>query len=169
MSVISRNLLDTIHAQYTLPWRGTHGVAHWTRVRETALRLAEQTGAKPAIVEWFVALQAAQALAPVTAVRGNVDRGDWVKDLPQKAPLTIDPVSVYVLHDLAALDVVPEPAGTRVVVCGHSHRPVIRERHGVFYVNPGSAGPRWFKLLVGLVLKEIHDTSVDARLVSLDA
>jgi uncharacterized protein len=113
-------------------------------------------------------LQALQSLAPVTAVRGNVDQGDWAKSLPQTATLTIDQVTVYVLHDLGTLDLVPEAAGVRVVVSGHTHRPVIRERHGVVYVNPGSAGPRRFKAPVGLALMEVQGTSVDVRLVPLN-
>ena len=113
-------------------------------------------------------LQALQTLAPVTAVRGNVDRGDWAGALPTTAIVTIDQVSVYVLHTLQDLDLVPEAAGVRVVVSGHSHHPAIQERNGVFYVNPGSAGPRRFRAPVSLALMEIRGTAVEVRLVPLD-
>ena len=113
-------------------------------------------------------LQALRTLAPVTAVRGNVDRGPWASDLPATAALTIDQVRVYVLHNLHDLDLVPEAAGFRVVVSGHSHRPAIRERNGVLYVNPGSAGPRRFRAAVSVALMEVQGTLVHARLVPLD-
>jgi putative phosphoesterase len=112
-------------------------------------------------------LQALRALAPVTAVRGNVDRGSWASDLPTTAALTIEQVSVYVLHSLSDLDLVPEAAGFRVVVSGHSHRPAIRERNGVLYVNPGSAGPRRFRAPVSAALLEVQDALVEVRLVPL--
>jgi putative phosphoesterase len=113
-------------------------------------------------------LQALRALAPVTAVRGNVDRGPWASDLPTTAALTIEQVSVYVLHSLSDLDLVPEAAGFRVVVSGHSHRPAIRERNGVLYVNPGSAGPRRFRAPVSVALLEVQDALVEVRLVPLE-
>ena len=113
-------------------------------------------------------LQVLQALAPVTAVRGNVDRGPWASGLPTTAALTIDQVCVYVLHNLHDLALVPEAAGFRVVVSGHSHRPAIRERNGVLYVNPGSAGPRRFRAAVSVALMEVQGTLVHARLVPLD-
>ena len=113
-------------------------------------------------------LQALRTLAPVTAVRGNVDTEDWARGFPKTATLTIDQVGVYVLHDLGTLDLVPEAAGFRVVVSGHSHRPVIQERNGVLYVNPGSAGPRRFRGSVSLALMKVLGTIVDVRLVPLD-
>jgi hypothetical protein len=76
-------------------------------------------------------------------------------------------VGVYVLHDLQALDLVPEAAGLRVVVSGHSHRPSVQERNGVLYVNPGSAGPRRFRLPVGVALMTVQDQVVEVSLVSL--
>ena len=113
-------------------------------------------------------LQALRAVAPVTAVRGNVDRGPWASDFPTAAALTIEQVSIYVLHSLHDLDLVPEAAGFRVVVSGHSHRPAIRERNGVLYVNPGSAGRRRFRAPVSVALMEVEGTRVEARLVRLD-
>jgi putative phosphoesterase len=112
-------------------------------------------------------LHALRTLAPITAVRGNVDRGPWASNLPTTATLTIEQVSLYVLHNLHDLDLVPEAAGFRVVVSGHSHRPAIQERNGVLYVNPGSAGPRRFRAAVSVALMEVQGTLVHARLVPL--
>jgi hypothetical protein len=113
-------------------------------------------------------LRSLRALAPVTAVRGNVDRGPWATELPTTATLTIDQVGIYILHNLYDLDIVPEAAGFRVVVSGHSHRPTIQERNGVLYVNPGSAGPRRFRTAVSVALLEVQETFVEVRLMPLD-
>ena len=97
-----------------------------------------------------------------------MDRGPWASDLPTTAALTIEQVGVYVLHSLSDLDLVPEAAGFRVVVSGHSHRPMIQERNGVLYVNPGSAGPRRFRAAVSVALLEVQDTLLDLRLMPLE-
>jgi putative phosphoesterase len=104
------------------------------------------------------------AIAPVTAVRGNNDTGAWARSIPETAVLRVGEVSVYVLHNLAELDLDPAAAGFRVVVSGHSHRPSVERRDGVLYVNPGSAGPRRFKLPVSAAELEIRGASVKARL-----
>ncbi|NML29783.1 metallophosphoesterase family protein [Paraburkholderia antibiotica] len=91
-------------------------------------------------------LDALARIAPVTAVRGNNDTGDWAASLPTHARLTVQQVTILVVHDLAELGCVPRDEGIRVVVSGHSHKPSIDERDGVLFVNPGSAGPRRFKL-----------------------
>jgi uncharacterized protein len=88
------------------------------------------------------------AMAPVTAVRGNVDNDAWAHRLPLTQVVEIGGVSIYVLHDLAKLDLKPKAAGFRVVISGHSHVPKQETRDGVLYFNPGSAGPRRFKLPV---------------------
>jgi uncharacterized protein len=85
-------------------------------------------------------------LAPVTVVRGDNDKGEWADDLPESALVQIGSVVMYVLHDLALLDIDPNASGVHVVVSGHSHEPGIEVRQDVLYVNPGSAGPRRFKL-----------------------
>jgi putative phosphoesterase len=87
-----------------------------------------------------------RALAPITAVRGNIDKGAWAESLSDTEALQVGAHFIYVLHDLAELDIDPGAAGFRIVVSGHSHRPRIEEREGVLYMNPGSAGPRRFKL-----------------------
>ena len=88
------------------------------------------------------------AIAPVTAVRGNIDKASWARRLAETEVVEFGGVSVYVLHDLGTLDLKPEAAGFRVVVSGHSHVPKQEIRGGVLYFNPGSAGPRRFKLPV---------------------
>src|SRR5215213_1536770 len=88
-------------------------------------------------------------IAPVVAVRGNNDRGEWAESLPNWQVVEIGSVSIYMLHDLKEIDI--SPAGEfQVVVNGHSHKPVVEERRGVLYVNPGSAGPRRFTLPISL-------------------
>lgn len=93
-------------------------------------------------------LDAFGTLAPVTAIRGNIDSGEWAKGLPEVREETIGGVRILVLHDLKQLDRDPAAAGIRVVVSGHSHKPAVEERDGVLYINPGSAGPRRFSLPV---------------------
>ena len=91
-------------------------------------------------------LEALRKLAPVVAVRGNVDTAEWAKSLPETAVVEAGAVNIYVLHDANALDLDPRAAGFQIVVSGHSHKPGQIERKGVMYVNPGSAGPRRFSL-----------------------
>jgi len=112
-------------------------------------------------------LAALAAIAPVTAVRGNVDRGKWAAALPVTATLRVGDVRIYVIHDLAGLDVDPAAAGVQAVVAGHSHQPRIASRGGVLYVNPGSAGPRRFSLPISLARLRISGSRVRARLVEL--
>lgn len=107
-------------------------------------------------------------LAPVTAVRGNNDRAPWAMSVPETDVLRVGEVLLYVLHDLAELDLDPRAAGFRVVVSGHSHRPRVEERDGVLYVNPGSSGPRRFTLPIAVAELQISGTAVAARLVELD-
>lgn len=110
-----------------------------------------------------------RALAPVTAVRGNNEKGAWALSLPETEVLQIGQSFVYVLHDLAGLDIDPGAAGFRIVVSGHSHRPRIKERDGVLYVNPGSTGPRRFKLPITAGELIFSDGKVTAQIVDLIA
>jgi putative phosphoesterase len=112
-------------------------------------------------------LEELSALAPVTAVRGNNDVGPWADALPRSRLLKVDGVAVYVVHDLASLDLDPSAGGIRVVVSGHSHRPSIVERGGVLYVNPGSAGPRRFKLPVTAGELQVTGDAASAGVVKL--
>jgi putative phosphoesterase len=95
-------------------------------------------------------------MAPVTAVRGNVDGGDWAQNIPATNVLEVGGIGIYVLHILERLDLKPEAAGLAAVVCGHSHVPKQETKNGVLYFNPGSAGPRRFNLpvTVGRLLVE---------------
>jgi uncharacterized protein len=113
-------------------------------------------------------LETLAAIAPVTAVRGNVDTSAWARQLPETDVLEVDGVSIYVLHDLKALDLKPEAAGFRVVISGHSHVPKQETRAGVLYFNPGSAGPRRFNLPVSVGRLIVKDGTVRGELVSLD-
>lgn len=108
-----------------------------------------------------------RSLAPVTAVRGNMDARGPLARLPETEALRIGPVWVYVLHDLERLDVSPAAAGFGVVISGHTHRPSRETRDGVLYLNPGSAGPRRFALPVTLAILEVSDDRVNTRFVTL--
>jgi putative phosphoesterase len=108
-------------------------------------------------------------MAPLTAVRGNNDHGPWADRLPVTATVRFGAVGVYVLHDIADLRRHPAPAGTRVVVTGHSHKPLVREEGGVLFVNPGSAGPRRFTLPISVGELRIDGDAVHAATVSIEA
>jgi putative phosphoesterase len=112
-------------------------------------------------------LERLREIAPVAAVRGNNDRGAWASRLPQTHRLEVGGVRIFVIHDLAELAVDPVAIGIDIVVCGHSHRPVIERRGSVLYVNPGSAGPRRFRLPISLARLTIADGEVEAELVRL--
>lgn len=110
-----------------------------------------------------------EAIAPVTAVRGNNDRDAWAGSVPETDFLQIGDLFIYALHDLALLDIDPAAAGVKVVVSGHTHQPLVREKDGVLYVNPGSAGPRRFKLPISVgELIVAENGGVQARWVELD-
>jgi len=107
-----------------------------------------------------------RGLAPLTAVRGNNDRDRWAAQVPESAVVRIGKVAIYVLHNLAELDI--DPVGKyKVVVSGHSHKPIVKERDGVLYVNPGSAGPRRFTLPVAVGELKISGDKVRARIHEL--
>ena len=113
-------------------------------------------------------LAALEAVAPVTAVRGNNDRGAWAAAIPETALLRVGGVQLYVLHDLAALDVDPRGAAIDAVIAGHSHRPSLVTRGGVLFLNPGSIGPRRFTLPIAMAFLTVHGARVRGRLVYLD-
>ena len=114
-------------------------------------------------------LQQLAALAPVTAVRGNNDHGAWADALRATECPRLGNATLYVIHDLAQLDIDPRAAGVRVVVSGHSHKPRIDKRDdGVLFVNPGSAGPRRFRLPIAAGELIIDGDAVHARIVQLN-
>jgi putative phosphoesterase len=105
-----------------------------------------------------------RAIAPTTAIRGNVDSGEWAARYPHAALVKLGGRSIYVLHDLADLDLDPVAAGIDVIVSGHSHRPKVETVGGVLYVNPGSAGPRRFTLPVAVATLELSRDALRPRI-----
>lgn len=103
-------------------------------------------------------------IAPVTAIRGNIDVGGWAAAFPETARVSLAGRSIYLLHDLGRLDLDPAAEGLEVVVSGHSHRPSAETREGVLYLNPGSAGPRRFTLPIALAILELDAAGVRASL-----
>ncbi len=112
-------------------------------------------------------LKELKSIAPVIAVRGNNDKDAWASAIPETKVIQVGKVSIYVLHDLKEIDLSPGAAGYQVVVSGHSHRPLIDKREGVLYVNPGSAGPRRFKLPVTVARLTIEGPKVEGEVVNL--
>ena len=139
----------------------THGL-----LRPEAARLLEGCSCilhagdigKPEVID------ALRRIAPVHVVRGNVDRGAWARDYPDRLEVDLDGVRILMVHDENTLD---DPGQARVVVSGHSHRPLVRDEGDVLYVNPGSAGPRRFRLPVSLGYLEIDGEAASARLVDI--
>ena len=112
-------------------------------------------------------LDALQALAPVTAVRGNMDGIGWSKDIPETKAVELGEAWIYVLHDLDRLDLDPEAAGFHAVIFGHSHRPFAEWKGGVLYLNPGSAGPNRFRRPVSLAILHIEGKDLRYRFMDL--
>ena len=115
----------------------------------------------PAILEQLA------AIAPLTVVRGNNDTGLWAQVVPHAARLDIGELGIYVLHDLATLAIDPIAAGIGVIISGHTHCPTVTWRSGMLYLNPGSAGPRRFKLPVSVAEILVDGPSVTARIIEL--
>jgi putative phosphoesterase len=112
-------------------------------------------------------LDALAAIAPTTAVRGNNDRGAWAEALRESELVEVGGIVLYVIHDIAEIDIDPEAAGVRVVVSGHSHQPSAEERGDVLFVNPGSAGPRRFKLPISIAELVVEGRDVSVRFAEL--
>ena len=107
------------------------------------------------------------SIAPVTAVRGNNDGGAWAQAIPETDLIEFGGIHLYVLHDLALLDIDPAAAGIQVIISGHSHQPLAERRNGVLYLNPGSAGPRRFKLPIAIAELVVTGGVVSPRIVEL--
>jgi uncharacterized protein len=118
---------------------------------------------KPAILDTL------RKLAPVIAVRGNIDKADWAGNLPETAVAEVGTVLLYVLHDVHALDLDPAASGFHIVVSGHTHQPGQSEHNGVLFINPGSAGPRRFQLPVSLALVNVDRKPFHVEFVELEA
>ncbi|MGA8432778.1 MAG: metallophosphoesterase family protein [Candidatus Sulfotelmatobacter sp.] len=112
-------------------------------------------------------LEQLRTIAPVIAVRGNVDKGAWAQALPETEVFEGGSVAIYMLHDLAKLDLKPEAAGFQVVIFGHSHVAKCENRNGVLFFNPGSAGPRRFKLPVSVGKLIVENGRAHAEIIEL--
>ena len=113
-------------------------------------------------------LEQLRAIAPVTAVRGNNDVGDWAAAIRETETIEIGGIRIHVLHDLKALAIDPAAQAIDAVVAGHSHKPLVERRGAVLYVNPGSAGPRRFSLPVSVALLQVSaHGELSARIVDL--
>jgi putative phosphoesterase len=142
----------------------THGL-----LREEALRALE--GSQLIIHAGDVGepgiLTVLRKIAPVFAVKGNVDKGSWTAELPATEVVEAGPATLYVIHDLHDLDLDPAAAGFQIVVSGHSHKPGQTKRGGVTYINPGSAGPRRFQLPVTIARLDLALAPWEATFVDL--
>jgi hypothetical protein len=112
-------------------------------------------------------LEQLTVLAPVTAVRGNNDRGAWADAIPDTNVLQAGATLLYVIHNIDEIDIDPGAAGFHAVIYGHSHKPMIEEKHGVLFVNPGSAGPRRFSLPISTGQLLISGSRIAPRLITL--
>jgi hypothetical protein len=112
-------------------------------------------------------IPALEKIAPITAIRGNVDREPWTKRFPETEAIELAGMHFYILHDLNALDLDPQAAGFAAVISGHSHQPKQEFKNGVLYFNPGSAGPKRFKLPVTVGRLEIIDRKVSSKIIDL--
>jgi putative phosphoesterase len=108
-----------------------------------------------------------EVIAPVTAVRGNIDKQAWARNLPATDVLELEGISIYILHDINQLDLKPETAGFSAVISGHSHAPHQEMKTGVLYFNPGSAGPRRFRLPVSVGRLVVRAGKIAAEIVDL--
>jgi putative phosphoesterase len=109
-----------------------------------------------------------QALAPVTAVRGNNDKDAWAEAIPETETFEFNGIFVYVIHDLSLLNMDASTAGIQVVVSGHSHKPLIEKRGGILFINPGSAGRRRFKLPISVAEILVEERVISSRIVELE-
>lgn len=108
-----------------------------------------------------------ESMAPVVAVRGNNDKERWAKTIPETEVVEIGKLRIYILHDLKEIPLNPSDHHFHVVISGHSHRPLIERREGVLFMNPGSAGPRRFKLPVTVGRLRIEGPDANAEIVDL--
>jgi uncharacterized protein len=112
-------------------------------------------------------LERLRTIAPVVAVQGNTDRGDWMKDLPHSRIIEADKRLIYVIHNLHEIDLDPVASRISAVIYGHSHQPLIRIEKGVLFLNPGSAGPRRFHLPISIALIRSTDLAFEPELIEL--
>jgi uncharacterized protein len=157
-----------IAGQMSRKWIGTisdtHGILRPEAVKVlTGAQLILHAGdiGKPEI------LTELEKLGLVAAIRGNNDKGEWAAQLPETKVVNLDGISIYMIHDLKTLSIDPAAEGHKVVVSGHSHKPQIRESGGVLYLNPGSAGPRRFKLPITVAKLTVDNHKPSAEIIEL--
>jgi putative phosphoesterase len=112
-------------------------------------------------------MDALKLIAPVVAIKGNNDRGAWAKSLPDTKLVHISSARIYVIHNVKELTCNPVARGIQVVISGHSHKPSVVKRDGVLYVNPGSAGPRRFKLPISVARLFVRGDTTEAEIIEL--
>lgn len=112
-------------------------------------------------------IPALEKIAPVTAIRGNVDTQPWARRFAETEVVELGGVSIYIIHDVNALDLNPQAAGFAAVISGHSHQPKQETKNGVLYFNPGSAGPRRFKLPISVGMLEIESGRITGSILSI--
>lgn len=112
-------------------------------------------------------LQGLQAIAPTIAVRGNIDKDAWAEEIPERQTVKVGSVQIHLLHIVKELTLDPKQTDVRVVISGHSHKPLIEEQAGILFLNPGSAGPRRFKLPISVAHLHLQGTAVSAKIVEL--
>ena len=108
-----------------------------------------------------------EKVAPVRAVRGNVDREEWCFKFPKSDVIELGDKYVYLIHNIEDLDIEPTAGGLDIVVYGHSHKPAVEEKKGVIYLNPGSVGPRRFNLPISYAILEIENNSISHRIITI--
>lgn len=118
-------------------------------------------------IDTLAILDALKKIAPLVAVRGNMDRGEWADALPKTGVVEIGQTALYVLHDALALDLAPDAAGFSAVICGHTHRPALEIKNGVFFLNPGSAAMPRFNTPPCVALIRIRNNSLAPKFVEL--
>ncbi len=112
-------------------------------------------------------IEGLRRIAPTTAIRGNIDVGEWAKDYPDSELVVLGGRSLYVLHNLKEIKLDPAASGFDVIISGHSHRPKIETKNGVLYVNPGSAGPRRFKLPIAVGIIALSDGLIVPQILEI--
>lgn len=112
-------------------------------------------------------LQGLQVIAPTIAVRGNIDKGAWAEAIPERQTVEVGNVQIHLLHIVKELMLDPKQRDIRVVISGHSHKPLIEEQEGILFLNPGSAGPRRFKLPISVAHLHLNGTAASAKIVEL--
>ena len=112
-------------------------------------------------------IEGLRRIAPTTAIRGNIDTGAWAMDYPDTELVALGGRALYVLHNLKEIKLDPAASGINVIISGHSHRPKIETKNGVLYLNPGSAGPRRFKLPIALAILALSDRAILPRILEI--